>query len=155
MRKSMAAPKHTRPHPEGNETLALFANGSSGKWAVDVDQTTSGTDRWFLQIDGPGVHFYFQIAAPEIVMQLLKFLDGELPLAKTRNRLSEESPVLIIGKERQKPVAVLRDDEYSDRYFFAIGPENSPLVRVTIAGSDLADLRNALRQTKEEMDETD
>jgi hypothetical protein len=33
--------------------IGLLANGSSGAWRVDVDESISGPERWFLQIEGP------------------------------------------------------------------------------------------------------
>jgi hypothetical protein len=48
-------------------SLGLLADGSSGKWAVDIDGTTSGADRWFAQIEGPSVSFYFEIPAVDVI----------------------------------------------------------------------------------------
>jgi hypothetical protein len=42
-------------------------------------------------------------------------------------------------------VTLVRDDEYADRYFLAIGPDTA-LARLSLAGTDLKDFTEALRQ---------
>jgi hypothetical protein len=47
------------------ENLGLLANGSSGSWEVSIDESVSGTERWFAQIEGPSLWLYFEIPSPE------------------------------------------------------------------------------------------
>jgi hypothetical protein len=51
-----------------DEDLGLLAIGSSGPWEVSVDETISGTERWFAQIEGPSISIYFEIPSPSIVL---------------------------------------------------------------------------------------
>ena len=146
----MSAAK-TRVQVEKRETLGLLANGSSGSWDVAIDETTSGTDRWFVQIEGPTVCFYFEVPSPNIVEVMLQFLkDGT---KKGHNKSTKGNGLLHVGKDKGMPVTLVRDDEYADRYFLVIGPENRPMVRFTFGGVDLTSFISALRQAKEDIEE--
>src|SRR5713226_5409975 len=140
----MTVPKHSRTHGENNATLGLLANGSSGQWDVAVDETTSGADRWFFQIEGPSICFYFEIASPDIVEEMFRFFEERC--TKANNKSSKRNGSLLIGKDKRMPVILVRDDEYADRYFLVIGPENRPMVRYALAGADLISLTSALHQ---------
>ena len=54
-----------------DENLGLLANGASGPWEFSVDETISGTERWFAQIEGPSVYISFEIPSPSIVGEAL------------------------------------------------------------------------------------
>jgi len=56
----------------------------------------------------------------------------------------------VIGKE---DVSLLRDDEYDDRFFLLVGPADRPTVRFVIAGTDLTNIADALRQVQADLDE--
>jgi hypothetical protein len=51
-------------------------------------------------------------------------------------------------------VILLRDDEYTNRYFLLMGP-NTSLTRLSIAGKDLKDLIKAISQAAEDIEEED
>jgi hypothetical protein len=147
----MPVPKNSRTQVENNETLGLLANGSAGPWDVAIDETTSGVERWFAQIEGPTVCFYFEIVSPDIVKKMLQFLeDGR---KKPPNHSTKRNGPLLIGKDKGMPVTLIRDDEYADRCFLLVGPRNRPLVRFALVGTDLASLTSALRQAAEDLEE--
>jgi hypothetical protein len=135
-------------HDEG---LGLLANGSSGPWEISVDETISGTERWFAQIEGTSVYLYFEIHSPNILREAVEFL------APPRDRKSESSTSsqshgrLMISKDEGVPVSLVRDDEYEDRCFIVVGPGDSPIVRLSFAGVDLEDLIEALRQVEQDI----
>ena len=148
----MPVPKHSRTHVEDNETLGLLANGSSGQWDVAVDETTSGVDRWFLQIEGPSIGFYFEITSPGIVEEMLQFFEERC--SKANNKSTKKNGALVIRKDKSAPVTLMGDDEFADRYFFVVGRENRPMVRFELAGADLTSLIGALRQAMEDLEES-
>jgi hypothetical protein len=135
-----------------NDKLGLMANGSCGAWEVAVDETTAGPNRWFVEIEGPTAYCSFEISSPEIVCKTLEFLGGRglskgLPIG-----IANSNGSLVIGKHPKTPVILIKDDEYPDRYFLMVGPDNA-LARVSIAGNDLKDLTEALRQAVEDIED--
>ena len=71
----MASPETTQTSPEApDENIGLLANGSSGPWEVSVDETISGDERWFAQIEGPSVYVSFEIPSPNIIGEAVRFL---------------------------------------------------------------------------------
>src|SRR5438067_10170353 len=57
-----------------DENLGLLANGSSGRWEVSIDETVSGTERWFAQVEGQSLWLSFEIPSPEIISKVIQFL---------------------------------------------------------------------------------
>jgi hypothetical protein len=147
----MPVSKHFRPHVESNETLGLLANGSSGQWDVAIDETTSGVERWFVQIEGPIVSFYFEITSPKVLEKMIQFFEERIK--KPHSKSTGKNCSLSIGEAEGSPVTLVKDDEYADRCFLLMGPENRPVVRFTLAGADLVSLTSALRQAKEDLEE--
>ncbi len=133
------------------ETLGLLANGSAGSWDIAIDETTSGPQRWFAQIDGPSVSLYFELPSPGIVDEIVDSLPPAEAVNGPPTHSSEGENDLVIGKDKRLPVALVKDDEYRDRYFLVIGRMPNPVVRLTIAGPDLLELRDALRQLREDL----
>ena len=141
-------PMSYEAHDQG---LGLLANGSSGPWEFSVDETISGDERWFAQIEGPSVYISFEILSPDIVGEAATFLAP--PDDKERELIGSAggSNRLRISKSPGIPVSLVRDDEYKDRCFIVIGEGDSLTVRYTLAGEDLADLAEALRQANQEV----
>jgi hypothetical protein len=136
-----------------NESLGLMANGSSGEWEFTVDDTTKGPDRWFVQVEGPSVCFSFEVSSPDMICQALDFLGGRSSSKGSHASFSAENGSLLLGKHGQTPVILVRDDEYKDHYFLVIGQEADAVVRFTIAGKDLGDIKEALRQAAEDLED--
>jgi hypothetical protein len=134
------------------ENLGLAAIGSAGGWEVAIDETTSGVEKWFAQIEGPSIYLYFAIPSPHVVGKMLDFLtthpseDAILPGPAKNGQL-------MIGKSKEEPVNLMRDDEFSDRFFLIAETKGGFVARVTIAGADLRSFVAALRQAKEDLDE--
>jgi hypothetical protein len=128
-----------------DENLGLLAIGASGQWDVSIDATTSGTERWFAQIEGPLLWLSFEISSPEIISKVNQFL--ALPWTKGEN--TEDR--LELGDARGAPVALVRDDEYPDRAFLSVGPSDAPIVRFAVAGDDWHNLVQALRQVEQDL----
>ena len=134
------------------ENLGLLANGSSGSWEVSIDQSVSGTERSFAQIEGPSLWLYFEIPSPDMIPKIIQFL---LPPGTKREETpscsSRRNGKLDISAAAETPVALVRDDEYNDRCFIVIGQSDSPIIRFSVAGEDLDNLVEALRQVEEDI----
>jgi hypothetical protein len=145
-----------RQRDNGNDSLGLTAIGSAGRWEVAIDETTSGTQRWFAQIEGPSIYLYFEVPSPHVIETILDFLTEHT----TAEKGSQDSPArrngeIVIGKRAKEPVTLVRDDEFSDRYFLVAETETKLVVRVTIGGADLKSLVSALRQANEDLNGND
>jgi len=153
--ESMATAKNAKLVPGGGkEQFGLLANGSSGEWEIAIDESTSGAERWYAQIDGPAVVFYFEIPSVDIVGKLLRFLTPRPEATKLSPTNSEERDgSLVLGKDKKSPITLLKDDEYPERFFLVVGPADSPIVRFTIAGRNVRKLTDALRQVQEDLED--
>ena len=130
-------------------TLGLLANGSCGRWTIDVDEATSGPDQWFMQIEGPSVYFDFQLPSPRIIERIHHFLRPQQPSGGG----SQSEGELAIGTGKSAPVRLLRDDEFDDRFFLVVGLSDGPVVRYTLAGDDVKCISAALEQVLEDLPE--
>jgi hypothetical protein len=140
-------------HQTEVEKIGLLANGTSGTWEVSIDETISGRERWFAQIEGRSVYLYFEIASLDTVIKTRRFLtsdrDGCRRIGESRSTLIKES--LRISKAKTTSVTLIRDDEYADRFFFVVGPIASPIVRLSLMGKDVRDLVRALQQIEQDI----
>jgi hypothetical protein len=130
-------------------TLGLLASGSCGSWSIAVDETTSGPDRWFLQVQGPAVYVSFQIRSPSTIRRISQFLRPQQPSGGRPSPGSDGG--LAIGTGRPTPVRLLRDDEFDDRFFLVVGPADAPVVWHTLGGQDLECVSAALKQVLEDL----
>ena len=132
-------------------SFGLLANGSSGDWEIAIDETTSGDDRWFAQIEGPSVSIYFEIESVDLVGKMIRFFGprGGLPV----NGSAKRNGPLVLSKDKKSPVVLLKDDESDGRFFILVGPTDSLTVRFTIDHDGATQIVEALRQAKEDLDE--
>lgn len=168
-------------HEDNKESLGLTAIGSAGCWEVAIDETTSGTtQKWFAQIEGPSVYLYFAVQSPRVIDEMLDFLTKqptEEKLSKTsiakellsglaagkrttdvkgsKSSTFQRNGEIVIGNSKEETVTIVRDEEFTDRYFLVAETKKKMVVRVTIGGTDLKSLVIALRQVKEDLDEAD
>lgn len=135
------------------ESLGLSAIGSSGGWEVAIDEETSGTtQKWFAQIEGRSVYLYFAVESPSVIDRMLDFVtkqstDKNGLHGSTAQRVAE----IALGISKDEPVLLIRDDEFSDRFFLVAQTKKKLVIRVTIGGKDLNSLVKALRQAKEDL----
>jgi hypothetical protein len=143
----MASPETTQMSSEApDKKLGLLANGSSGPWEVSVEETISGDERWFAQIEGPSVYVSFEIPSPNIIGEAVRFLAEREPTSSARGQGR-----ICMSKCQGIPVSLVRDDEYADRCFLIVGPGDSPVVRYVFAGEDLENLIESLRQANQDL----
>jgi len=138
------------PSPKDELNLGLAACGRDGDWAIDIDESISGAQKWFLQIEGRSVYLDFPIRSPRVIEKMLDFLTAQ----QAEKPGSSQNARMAIGKDKDEPVVLLRDDEFTDRFFFLVRTRAGLVFRFTIGGPDLISLVNALRQAKEVLDET-
>jgi hypothetical protein len=149
----MTTQKKPGEHAEsGNESQGLLACGSSGGWHVDVDETTSGPNCWFLQIESPTAYCDFEIPSAQTVREAHEFLSERGAFEIQDGGDSNKHGSLVIGKHPENPAILIRDDEFTDRYFLWIGPKTARTC-LTIAGKDLIELTEALRQAVEDLED--
>jgi hypothetical protein len=129
----------------------LVASGTGGEWSVDIDETTSGEQNWFAQIEGPSLYLHFEIVHPRIVSELLSFLSAR-PRITVDSGIpwDEASDTLRIGSFNQSPVTLVRDDEFPDRWFISLG-EGHCRLQYTLTGDDCAGLIQALQQVNADL----
>jgi hypothetical protein len=128
-----------------------MAIGSSGPWEIAIDQTTSGRDRWFAQIEGPSICLYFEIPALKTIDQAVRFLSEAPRPPRAGFANSTRNGTLALGSSGMTSVGLIRDDEFTDRYFLVVESKGRTVVRLTVAGDDLTHLSGALGQVQEEI----
>ncbi|MES2789673.1 MAG: hypothetical protein V4719_08635 [Planctomycetota bacterium] len=125
--------------------LGLSAFGRSKEWELSVDETTSGTDRWFAQIEGPSVYLYFEISSPRVIVDMLAFLEAsQLPSVGSPNEME-------IGLLGGSAVRIVRDVEFPDRCFLCIQTQGPTTIQISFVADDLEALTNAARQVSDEL----
>ena len=148
----MAAIKQITGKPRAGTTgLGLAAFGASGQWEVSLDESTSAPARWFLQIEGPNVSIRIGLRSLDAFNKALTFLSGRLLLRKNGSAVKEAS--VSLGRDDKNPVTLVGDDELPDRCFLVIGPRDDPTVHLTLAGTDLVNVAEALRIARGDLDE--
>jgi hypothetical protein len=146
----MATTRGTRTTSQSKRaSFGLLASGTSGPWEVAIDETTSGATRWYVQVEGPSVTFYFEVHSLDIVDKMLQFLEPRREMSP--NGSKEKNCSLGIGKDKKAPITLVNDDEYGDRFFIVVGPTENPTVRFAVAGTDATQIIDALRQVKEDL----
>jgi len=113
----------------GKENVGLLANGSSGEWEVAIDESTSGTERWYAQIEGPSVVFYFEIPSVDMVGKFLRFLTPRSEVTKRSpdDDSEERNGSLVIGKDKKTPIILVNPRSSGGRrvVLFSLGREKS------------------------------
>jgi hypothetical protein len=127
----------------------VLALGTSGQWEIEIDETTSGKDRWFVQLEGPSIYFYFEIPSLRILDDVIAYLGNKT--ARDKSKLDKNGR-LLIGGDKRTPVFLARDDEYADRVFLVVGSNPNHMLHYTISGTDIEEIAAAFRQAKEDID---
>ncbi len=134
-----------------DEHIGLVANGCSGPWEISIDETLSGTERWFAQIEGSFLWLSFEIPSPEIIPKTIQFLSRLIDVTDKQDSVLNGGYNLEISKAGGVDVTLVLDDEYKDRCFLVLGRSDSPTARFSVAGEDLKNLIAALQQVQEDI----
>jgi len=145
---------------EQPSTVGLLATGSHKNWSISIDDS-SRPRKWFAEVRGPSFYLYFEIPSLEVVHEWFQFFDDSARRTKPRDMPGKGADQdggacegLEIGTFLGGKIAILRDTEFADRCFFLVGGKNSSFsscLRITVAGTDLAALRETLRQVDEDL----
>lgn len=129
--------------------IGLAATARVGSWTVEIDQTISGDERWFAQIEGPAAYLYLELSTPAAIEEPSRLFAER----RAHNDASGALQALAVefGVFARRPVSILFDDEFADRCFFLISDESGSTVRVSIAARDFADIANAIQQVRDEL----
>ena len=119
----------------------LRACGSSGRWQIDVDETHEGNE-WALQLESSQVYFRFAIPSLQVVAKLLAYLQGNG---------QDQANGITLGCLGSSAVAILRDTEFTTRWFIKVDAEAGGLLQVTLDEADVRMLIDALQQALQQM----
>ncbi len=138
-----------RDDPLKNSTpsnLGLVANGTSGSWSIDLDETLSGASKWFLQMTGPSMYLNFEVAGPDVVDLLVHFIESRLA---RRDEGNEED--FNVGHFGQSPVLFLWDAEGSGRGVVLVSGRGGSKMRFEMPRDDVECFADALRQVRDDL----
>lgn len=125
----------TRDTDESNECFGLLASGTSGRWTVDLDESTDGT-KWSLQLDGPQIYLAFAVEDLGVIGDALAYLRS------VGNRDSQ----LTLGHFSSASVSLFWDNEDNGRCFLIVGSRGRSTLRVSLTAEDTKMLAEALEQ---------
>jgi hypothetical protein len=130
------------------KTWGLLANGSSGEWSIDIDESHDGGS-FNMQIDGPHVYLGFALRDLKAVPMLHCYLhDGLHPDQVDRRRGTNG---VTLGKLASMSVSMIQDDEFATRWFIIINGKADAIVRFTLDAADVEMLADALRQVMDDL----
>lgn len=137
---------------DGTEPFGLVANGSAGSWDVDIDESLSGEQRWFLQIDGPAMYLHCEVEHPRIVDAIISFLSVQ---PGNNGGFSKQTSChhgeLEITHRSENRVALVWDTDANDRCAVLVSGPAEFCARFILERGDLQDLIGALRQVHDEL----
>jgi hypothetical protein len=126
----------------------LLANGSSGSWSIDIDETHDG-DAWNMQIDGPQVYLGFALSDLQAITNLYGYLLAGLQPDQANGK--RYSNGITMGKLGSMTVRIIQDDEFATRWFIVINGKADAVVRFTLDAADAEMLADALKQVIEDL----
>ncbi len=110
-------------------SLGLTAVGRHGQWFVEVEETTSGPDRWFLELSGPNLALSAEVDSPAYLATVYNFL------ARTRATTAYEH--IAVGRIGRDVLAIRTDGETMDRYFLVIESNGGVALQYRLTPPDL------------------
>lgn len=119
--------------------LGLLANGSSGRWSVDIDEALDGSE-WYLQLDGPTLYLVVQLTDLSTVRRATHNLGSDTVEGE-----------LILGHFGERTVRLIRDTEEAGRHFLVVGTKSPCTMRVSLDSEDVRMLHEALQQAAEDL----
>ena len=129
-------------------TVGMLANGCAGSWEISIDESLSGSEKWFMQIEGVSIYLYVQIDHPRVVDELIGFL-------KQGKSLPESSPMpqgeVKVGHFGRTPVILVWDCETSLRFAILISGKKESTLRISLEGQDVIDFSEALEQVRNDL----
>jgi hypothetical protein len=136
-----------------NDTTAvnewgLLANGTSGSWSVDIDESHDGSEL-NMQIDGPQAYLGFALEDLQVIPMLHSYLQAGLQPEQGGGQQNEDG--VTLGRLGSMSVSIIQDDEFATRWFIIINGKADAVVRLTLDAADVEMLVEALRQVMEDL----
>jgi hypothetical protein len=150
--RQMPISRH-RKKQETKEGVGLLALGTSGPWEVAIDESLSGPQRRFVQIEGPFVYLYFEITSVEVLRNAHAFLANSSRNARPKS--FEKNGALPIAKTAGTQISLTRDDEDNERYFLVIEAKSGLHLQLTVIDRDLSHIVSALRDVLDDLEDAD
>lgn len=125
---------------EKQDSFGLLATGVSGRWTVDLDESSDGAE-WSLQLDGPNAYFVIEVQDLAAIRMAAEYLRAPRPGGKPAT----------LGCFASNGVTFYWDDEFTDRCFLIIGPSARAAMRLTLSAEDANSLADAFEQIAEEL----
>ena len=142
----MKAAKKTRTR-KIQKSYGLVANGSAGSWQVDVDETLTGSQQWFAQIQGPTCYLCFEIKHPRSMAEILALLTIHLRRNQSRTHALENARTeLKLARCGLHEVEILCEPEAPNRCFILVKGDDQFRLRATLSRRDVESLAAALEQ---------
>jgi hypothetical protein len=137
-----------RNRVRSDKKWGLLANGSSGRWSIDIDESQDGA-AFNMQIDGPQAYLGFALRDLKVVAKLHSYLRAGLhPDQGDAQRMTHGVP---LGRLGSMSVSIIQDDEFATRWFIIINGKADAVVRFTLDAGDVEMLVEALRQVIEDL----
>src|SRR4029077_15188688 len=95
-------------HLQTVKEWGLLANGSSGRWYIDIDESDAG-DEWNMQIDGTTTYLRCPLADLSVIPNLLAFLRAGLNAEQVHGRRSNDG--FPLGELGSLSLSIIQDDE--------------------------------------------
>ncbi len=145
-------PVKSQTSEERRSSFGLVANGSAGSWDVALDETLTGPQRWFLQIDGPSCYLYLQVKHPRTIEETLDFLGRCLEAGDPRSTPSSAPRTeLEISRYGGLTVTLILDHEAEQHCIVLIAGKNEFCSRIGLSQTDLQAIVSALHQVRDEL----
>ena len=134
------------------ESFGLVANAVAGSWAIDIDESIEGAERWFAQIDGPSLYVNFQIASLDIIDEIAGFLRFHLcPDACNQPSKLAEAEDMLLSHFGGASVTLIWDSETNERCFIVISADSELSVRLCIDRGGVEELAKAFEEIRDEL----
>jgi hypothetical protein len=135
-------------HVQSVQEWGLLANGSSGHWYIDIDESGAG-DEWHMQIESPTIDLRFVLQDLRVVPELLGYLRAGIMADRPARRVNKGG--IAVGLLGTLAVSFFQDDEIATRWFIIIKGKADAVVRLTLDAADAGMLVDALAQVMEDL----
>jgi hypothetical protein len=119
-----------------------LGGGVTSRLRIEIDEALDDPNDVLMSIEALGWSFRFALSSREDVARILAFLrehTGRLVFSE-----------LVVGSFHGHPVALIKDDEYGDRFWFRTYGDRH-MVEFTLGADVLADFTDAVSQAIDDL----
>jgi hypothetical protein len=117
--------------------FGLAAYGVSGKWEISLHQAIDSPESYSITFNGPEIELSVFISGIKILTEVLSFLE--------RSKGKKHFEEIEIGHDSATSVKIIKDDEFSDRYYINLASSENRLI-ITLWDKDIDQIILALTQ---------